>query len=193
MYTLRTALSTVAAATTTRGTGAGAGIGTAMSAGSACHLCRCKVRAPRRSLQRREELEISSLQLWACPHVPLFVHFTWGHDQHLITAVSDPNECSILPPGTQRYLSCNSQSNWNEIHSFSKVNQLSEVHQHAVRKLCDSHYQLDTLTSAFPHAPRGTPRLDALQISKLHSLLQRTLHHSSLSLCFTQWDFIGTI
>ena len=51
----------------------------------------------RRTLQRREELEIPTLQLWASPHVPRFVHSTWRHDQHLITAVSDTDECSILP------------------------------------------------------------------------------------------------
>ena len=74
-----------------------------------------------------EEVEIRTLQLWESPHIPRFVHSTWRHDQHLVNAASDTDECSILPLGIQFCLSCTSKSNWQEVHSFSKFNQLSAV------------------------------------------------------------------
>ena len=85
------------------------------------------VRVPRRTLQRHEEFEIPTFQLWASPNIPRLVHSTCGHDQHLITAISDANECPILPLGIQFRLSCTSRSNPHEVDSFSKFNQQSAV------------------------------------------------------------------
>ena len=92
-----------------------------------CHLSRRRIRVPRRTLQHHEEFEIQTFRLWTSPNIPRFVHSTCGHDQHLITAISNANECSILPLRIQFRLSCTSKSNRHEVHWFSKFNQLSAV------------------------------------------------------------------
>ena len=72
-------------------------------------------------------LEIPWFQLRASPHVPRFVHSTWRHDQHLITANSDPDECTALPLWIHFCLSYTSRSNWHDVHSLSKFTQLSAL------------------------------------------------------------------
>ena len=67
------------------------------------HLSRRRIRVPLRTVQCREELEMPTLQLWASPNILRSVPSTWRHDQHLITAVSDTDECSILPLGILFY------------------------------------------------------------------------------------------
>ena len=50
--------------------------------------------------------------------------------------------------------------------------------QHAIRKLCARHDQLDTLTSVFPRAPRETPGWDASKVP--HISFSLPTHSSSL-------------
>ena len=92
-----------------------------------CHLSSCRIRVPRRTLQRREKLNVPPLRFWTPPNISRLLHYTGRHDQHLVAAISDTDECSILPLGIQFRLSCASKSNRHKTQTFSKFNQLSAV------------------------------------------------------------------
>ena len=110
-----------------------------------------------------------------------------GHDQHLITAISDANECSILPLGIQFRLSCTSRSNRHEVHSFSQFNQLSAVRLTSMQFMRCA----PVTTNLIPRhqSPRvfHEKRQDGMsrRYFAFHALFQRTLHHSYLFLYFT--------
>ena len=76
-----------------------------------------QVRIPRRALQRPQEIDIPTPGLFASANSPCLVQSTLGHHQHLITAVSDPNERCVLQSGIRFRPSGHFQvqSAWNEL------------------------------------------------------------------------------
>ena len=188
MHNLLATRSTCAAASTTRGTGAGAGIGTAMSAGAISPAARFRFHGVP-CIQRRDELEIPTLQLWASPNVPRFctLHF-WRHDQHLITAVSATDECSILQLGIQISFSCTSRAIWHEVHSFSKFNQLSAVRL-AYMQFASCATVTTNLTlwpQIFLRAPRRNGRMGRLEGTSHFSLSSNALFITLTCFCISR-------
>ena len=142
MHNLLPAQSTCTAATTTGGSGAGAGMGTAMSAGASAAISpAARFGFHGVPLPRREELEFPTLQLWASPNIPRPVNSTGRHDQHLIDAVSDTDECSILPLAIQFCLSFTSRSTWQ----YTRAPNSSSCLRYGL-PACARHDRFDTLT-----------------------------------------------
>ena len=147
MYNLLAALSTGAAANTTRETGAGAGIGTAISPSAGFGFHGVPFNVVKNSKSHRSNS--GRLQSFLILYTPLGV------------TISISSLRSLIPMNAP---SCHVGSNFACPAPPGRIVICGTARQHAVREHCARQDQLDTFTSTFPRAPRRTPGLDAVKV-----------------------------